>query len=147
MEPHSCCGTTRWPQHTSACMSQTVSVSLFGLWDKLRSHITGKPVTDAIKHADAQLRAFNVPKAEFPRRRCKHLCRQANWKVSLALAAGSRAFIDENASDRRRNRRAVVCHNDPLFPTQSIPRRQHFPATVAAEDDNNQWGNLNWSAA
>lgn len=145
MEPHSCCGTTHWPQHTSACMSQTVSVSLFRLWDKLWSHITGKPVTDAIKHADAQLRAFNVPK--FPWRRCKHFCGQADWKVSLALAGGSRAFIDENASDGRRNRRAVVFHNDLLFPTRSIPRCQHFPATVAAEDDNKQWGNLNWSAA
>lgn len=81
MDQHSCCGTTPWPQHTSACMSQIFSViHFFFLWDKLWSHITGKPVTDAIKHADAQLHAFNVPKAEFPWRGCKHLSRRANQK-------------------------------------------------------------------
>lgn len=67
MDQHSCCGTTPWPQHIF-CMYVTdfFSYTLFFLWDKLWSRITGKPVTDAIKHADAQLHAFNVPKAEFP---------------------------------------------------------------------------------
>lgn len=122
---------------THFCMYVTYffSYTLFVLWDTLWSRITWKPVTDAIKRADTQLHAFNVPKAEFPWHRCKHLRRQVNWKVSLAFTAGSRAFIDGNVNDRRMNRTAVVCHNDLPFPTQSIPHCQHFPATVAADDN------------
>lgn len=84
------------------------------------SHITAKSFTDAIKHADTQLHAFNVPKAEFPWHRCKHLLGQVNWKASLASPAGSRDFIDENVGDGRVNWTAVVWHDDLLFPTPTL---------------------------
>lgn len=34
------------------------------------SHMTGKPVTNAIKPADVQLQAFSTAEAEFPRHGC-----------------------------------------------------------------------------
>lgn len=99
-------------------------------------HMTGKPVTNAMKPADVQLQAFCAPKAEFPRPRTHDIdAEERTEKFHWRFQPGSRGFIDENVSNKREHRTAVVWHNDRLFPTRPIPPRQRFPATAAADDN------------
>lgn len=51
---------------------------------------------------------------------------QVDWKVSLAGTAGSTADWYKVTIREGVNQTAVVCHTDPLIPTQAVLPGQHF---------------------